>query len=152
MKDPSISAPWLGKEPYSRTSGGVEAGKDNTWSADTQDPDDDGAAAHNRTGSSGTERGGNQEEDEYRLLHANDADRGRNAGRRWDDDLDHDHDQHNRYDVPPQYEDTAYRGSGRQSYHPPGAGGHDDYDDHSGAAFPSAPYGYGGPITPREGI
>lgn len=162
MRDATVTTPWLGKEPYSRTGGGgVEAGKDNTWSADPQDAEEDGgpgmvAAGHHRTGSDGTERGGNQEEDEYQLLHAGEAEYGRRPERRWDNNNniedDNELDQHNRYDGPPRYDDTEYSGRGRQSYHAPSGAGHDGFGEQSGAAFPSAPYGYGGPMTPREGI
>jgi hypothetical protein len=48
--------------------------KDNTWSADTHDLADSDDETR-------TERGGNQEEDEYALLHSTDTDEGRHPGR-----------------------------------------------------------------------
>lgn len=142
----------------------MEARNDNTWSADTHDIDASSAGPlpgsvgrHTRSDSNGTEHGGNQQEDEYQLLHGNQtaefgppaSDYGRRPPERRYDDED-ELDQHNRYSVAPPYEDTEYRG-GRMGYHPSSSLTPDAYErEQSGPAFPPAPYGYGGPQTPRD--
>jgi hypothetical protein len=129
----------------------MEGAKDTTWSADTHDLEVEGSS-HNRHESSGTERGGDQEEDEFHLLHGTEAEQGHHPGRRWEDDPAHrygdgpDDDHH--YDGPPQYQDTEYRGA-HSSYQPPSSLSPDQYEQ-SSAAFPSAPYGYTGPNSARH--
>ncbi|KAF2112210.1 hypothetical protein BDV96DRAFT_498676 [Lophiotrema nucula] len=51
-----------------------ETQKDNAWSTEIEQPDSDSDDRH-------TERGGNQEEDEYALLHSTETDEGRHPGR-----------------------------------------------------------------------
>ncbi|KAF2490604.1 hypothetical protein BU16DRAFT_518034 [Lophium mytilinum] len=70
--------PYASSKPSPHASGGdssLEHGvKDNTWSADTHELNDSDDETR-------TERGGNQEEDEYALLHSTDTDEGRHPGR-----------------------------------------------------------------------
>jgi hypothetical protein len=146
-KSPENDRPWLGKE-YGLTPSDPEAGgnKDPVWSTDTHDigADDD----HNRRApSDGTDRGGDQEEDEYHLLHgAADAEPDHRPGRRWDQraDAEYQRDDTSYAPPPPEY-DTEYRGA--HGYHAPH---HDGYEDPSESepqqpvSFPSAPYGYRG--------
>jgi hypothetical protein len=58
-----------------------ETQKDNAWSTEIEQPDSDDEDRR-------TERGGNQEEDEYALLHSTETDEGRHPGRplSWGDD------------------------------------------------------------------
>jgi hypothetical protein len=51
-----------------------ESHKDNAWSTEIEQQDSDDEDRH-------TERGGNQEEDEYALLHSTETDEGRHPGR-----------------------------------------------------------------------
>jgi hypothetical protein len=108
-----------------------ETQKDNAWSTEIEQADSDDEDRH-------TERGGNQEEDEYALLHSTDTDEGRHPGRplSWGDD---------RFGSDPvrptyaAYDDTTSALS-------PGG-----YEEYRGAAAvsveahgPAAPYGSGG--------
>jgi hypothetical protein len=134
FKNPDGSKPWLGKSSdYGLTPGGVEGGKDGgVWSTDTHDIDH--AAHHNRTGSGGTERGGNQEEDEHELLHGTETEGGYHPGRRYDED------QHNRYDDPPHLADTSYKGAHGSAYEvPPSTLSPDGYE-RSSAEYPTTDY------------
>lgn len=134
FKNPDGSKPWLGKSSAYGAPGGIEGGKDTVWSTDTHDIDQ--AAHHHRTGSSGTERGGNQEEDEYQLLHGTETEGGYHPGRRFDED------QHNRYDAPPHSDiaDTSYKGAAHDGYHgPPSTLSPDGYE-RSSADYPSTEY------------
>lgn len=69
--------------------------KDNAWSTEIETHDSDDDDRH-------TERGGNQEEDEYALLHSTDTDQGRHPGRplSWGEDRNGDP-----YDRPTGYAD-----------------------------------------------
>jgi hypothetical protein len=60
---------------------GGETQKDNAWSTEIEGHESDDDDRH-------TERGGNQEEDEYALLHSTETDEGRHPGRplSWGDD------------------------------------------------------------------
>lgn len=86
MLTTAISAYYLvkfrkdGVLPYESTKAdshhlGGESQKDNEWSADTHDID------HEFDDDTRTERGGNQEEDEYALLHSTETEEGRHPGR-----------------------------------------------------------------------
>jgi len=148
FKNPDGSSPWLGKSSAYSAPGGMEAGltsgaggtKDGVWSTDTADLDED--AHHNhRPDSAGTDRGGHQQEDKYRLLHggATEADGGHHPGRRWDDERDG----RGRYGGGGggmHEEDTGYKGASGGSYQPPSALSPDGY----ASEFPQAPYGYNG--------
>ena len=71
FKNPNGTSPWLGKTPYERTPGGMEAGgKDPVWNTDTQDI---GGGVHHRTESGGTERGCNQKEGEDDAIQVEDG-------------------------------------------------------------------------------
>jgi hypothetical protein len=149
-KNPENDRPWLGKE-YGLTPSDPEAGgnKDPVWSTDTHDIAGGGGEddQHNhRAPSDGTDRGGDQEEDEYHLLQGTNTELGHHPGRRWDQRADAEYTQADDYPPPPPEYDSAYRGAhgGYQAPH------HDGYEDPSETvaqepvSFPSAPYGYRG--------
>ncbi|KAF2474128.1 uncharacterized protein BDR25DRAFT_332308 [Lindgomyces ingoldianus] len=110
------------------TSGGG-GGKDNTWSSEYEAPgrESDEEDRH-------TERGGNQEEDEYALLHSTETDEGRHPGRplSWGDD------RYNRAPAPPYagYDDDA----AANALSP---GGYEEYRREAGAPQPPHGGGYG---------
>lgn len=109
---------------------GGESHKDNAWSTEIEQADSDDEDRH-------TERGGNQEEDEYALLHSTETDEGRHPGRplSWGDDRYRDpvrpayaaYDDSSSAVSPGGYEE--YRGAAAASVNPPGS---------------DAPYGNGG--------
>ncbi|ORY16190.1 hypothetical protein BCR34DRAFT_584643 [Clohesyomyces aquaticus] len=70
--------PYQSSTPNPRHLGGEtsNAGKDNTWSTEYEAPGRESDEEDRRT-----ERGGNQEEDEYALLHSTETDEGRHPGR-----------------------------------------------------------------------
>jgi len=85
-KHPEAEDPWLSpesKQAYAATPGGLETGrasasKDPIWDANTRELD-----GHNDEESDDgtrTERGGDQGQDEYALLHSTDTDEGRHPG------------------------------------------------------------------------
>jgi hypothetical protein len=155
-KEPENDRPWLGKS-YGLSPQDPEAGgnKDPVWSTDTHDisggADED---QHNhRAPSDGTDRGGDQEEDEYHLLQGgNDAEPAAHHGApppqpRWDARADDRYDRNDDYPPPPPEYDSEYRGAHGGGYMAPH---HDGYEDpsesvaHQPVSFPSAPYGYRG--------
>lgn len=68
--------PGLKTDPH-QAAGGIEAQTKDAWSADTHEIDHPNDVEDETR----TERGGNQEEDEYALLHSTDTDEGRHPGR-----------------------------------------------------------------------
>jgi len=141
-KEPENDRPWLGKD-YGRAATDPESGnKDPVWSTDTQDIG--GEDDHNRAPSDGTDRGGDQEEDEYHLLQGGtESELGHHPGRRWNQQDD------TEYPPPPPEYDTEYRGA--HDYQTPGAVHNDEYlqdpselQAHRPVTFPSTPYGYRG--------
>lgn len=109
---------------------GGETQKDNAWSTEIEHHDSDEEDRH-------TERGSNQEEDEYALLHSTETDEGRHPGRplSWGD---------NRFGregpVAPPY--AAYDDHGTNALSP---GGYEEYRREAGSDITaSAPYGAGG--------
>ncbi|XPS99300.1 hypothetical protein M3J09_008479 [Ascochyta lentis] len=117
--------------------------KDNAWSTEIETHDSDDDDRH-------TERGGNQEEDEYALLHSTETDQGRHPGRplSWGEDRNGDP-----YDRPTGYAD--YREStnayGSDALSPGGytlGGGYEEFRREAGASV--GPGGPGGDRAPSR--
>ncbi|OCK79680.1 hypothetical protein K432DRAFT_382870 [Lepidopterella palustris CBS 459.81] len=117
--------PYISTKSYNPSGGdhSLEANKDNAWSADTHDIDH--LHRESDDDDTRTERGGNQEEDEYALLHSTDTDEGRHPGRplSWGEDR--------RYSAqapaPPyaeyeQHQTNALSPGGYEEYRRPGVG------------------------------
>ncbi|KAF2669126.1 hypothetical protein BT63DRAFT_455101 [Microthyrium microscopicum] len=145
QKDSSVTEPWLGKNAYAVPGGAEDANKDPAWSTDMHDDTGYGGgydAQHNRTGSAGTEHGGDKEEDEFQLLHGSSSDSihrdpqaGAHPGRPWEE---------SRYGRPEsgdvRDEDTSYGGG---AYHAPSAlSPTTGYSPHETEPYPQTPYGY----------
>lgn len=116
--------------------------KDNAWSTEIEAHDSDDEDRH-------TERGGNQEEDEYALLHSTETDQGRHPGRplSWGEDRNGEP-----YDRPMGYAD--FRNStneyGSDALSPGGytlGGGYEEYRGAAGTNL-GASSNFGGSIGP----
>lgn len=104
-----------------------ETSKDNAWSADIETMHRDSIDSLDRH----TEHGGNQQEDEYALLHSTDTDEGRHPGRplSWGDD------RNDGFARPiPSYAD--YRDSSAPGIDALSPGGYEEYRAAAGAAAP----------------
>jgi hypothetical protein len=148
QKEPENSQPWLGKTV---SKGGEyapadpEAGKDSAWSTDMHDDTGYGggsSAPYDRPGSSGTEHGGDKQEDEYQLLHGAGQEGQGPTGNEYGPSAGHQYSLsaedrlHERLD-----DDAEYYGNS--------AYGHDGRTDTNLPPYPSTPYGahvepYGG--------
>ncbi|KAF2004502.1 hypothetical protein P154DRAFT_519362 [Amniculicola lignicola CBS 123094] len=128
--------PYEGKEINPHHAGGELPNKDNAWSTEIEAHDSDDDDRH-------TERGGNQEEDEYALLHSTETDEGRHPGRplSWGDDR-RASDGYQGHPAPP------YVNYGDDNTSALSPGGYEEYRREGAAHGPDhgapAPYGAGG--------
>jgi hypothetical protein len=104
-----------------------ESQKDNAWSTEIEQQDSEDEDRH-------TERGGNQEEDEYALLHSTETDEGRHPGR----PLSWGEDRFGREPVRPPY--AAYDDNPTAM----SPGGYEEYRAAAGVPGASVPYESGG--------
>ncbi|KAF2647178.1 hypothetical protein K491DRAFT_723649 [Lophiostoma macrostomum CBS 122681] len=125
--------PYEGKAFNPHHLGGENPQKDPTWSTEIEPVDH--RDSHDSFDDSRTERGGNQEEDEYALLHSTETDEGRHPGRplSWGED---------RRPVPPY---ASLHDEGPSALSP---GGYDDYrpaqdTSYGGSGIGAARYGDG---------
>jgi hypothetical protein len=87
-KDPAADDPWLAKggsgQPYAIAGGGERGdgatSKDPIWDHDTHDIDNPFPHDDHNHDDAGTERGGDQADDEYSLLNSTETDEGRHPG------------------------------------------------------------------------